>query len=1185
MEADLQHNKPGAKPEIRFDASIAAVNTKYAAFVTGDHVVIQPAGASGDTIWSFALPNSNTTVRINLEFSPVELTYLAISTVSEVWVYDVEAQSSKYVLRGGARAIVAISWSCHTGHVLATGGLDGSVYIWDFTTQSIPIHVFKPQCGPITKIAWCPQRADILAVSSDDALWIWSLQNAVKRIKVLAAKEDRLQHLLWHPHQPERLLTASRAGSIVTWNIREPTETSTQRLHDHHIDGGIFDFDPAGFDAPQAYQVTTLSDIVYLSWLGDRHALALCEYGRRISLLDLDSTSVNKATVWDVSLQSRMTGLVMIEKGESPCILAFNQHIQSEHRVPDIIANSTGLQYHQASSSSDIADSALKARLSPQTSNVVANRAMKPFNIGELKRNGYTPRKSLKRRTSSYRVHSGDPKDTCWPHGIQSNESVSTSQPLSEWTRNSHSSLEVPQPRTEKAQSPMPFLSPSIPARKPSPYTDAIPLLDEESSPVAAPETTFGSFSSTTIQDSDSDDETYGSRSIHEDPVQLPAGVNVPLPRSCGAIFARVGTLVTFFPPTSKTQAAKKETLSSEQTDADGHLPAGTAWLFPSFGNLAADIAGYTWLPDGTHANALKGKIPTVEPQVVDPATDVQLSLASWTTGSTFIGAPLRSASIRPTVNVSVRVLDSVVPSERYLAEQYRVVREGNETGAQLCEHNHTVAAGLGSADNLQLWHLLIMILEDVRPLNSIGSTQGQRGELELARRTFDARSDVTGPSGSNKHAPLNGKLRWSDHPLGSHWLLQQIFDWADARCELQMLAYMSAAVVEASASTDRSLPEATFLQGPTSTAEYFHRSKGVDRPRLSGLSIPTLRTEYGDSQALRESPRKLQTSSHASSHAGSQPTTPYIESSSTTPPWSFSQLTRSGSRLSAAGSASPEAHRGSLSSTAKSYAQSVTDKFALFGTSPPIRRGGILSGNELSSSLPSGSGSWSKSVSFASAAETGQDSLPGRNSMERDDGYDSDRTIEDSSLPLTPKESKADVTITWKNQNKFSDDASGQAEAPLLPPELRRRCSVWIQAHAEQLRCWGLYDKAAEFEKIASAMATSPSPLKDDSLRSVAMGSGPTACSICYCAVSGAQQLCPSCLHVSHLSCLEKLLASSPPDGFECPTGCGCACASLPYLPLVWTEDKQPAKTVVRRKRSLTDPRIWRARLEGDSW
>ena len=168
-----------------------------------------------------------------------------------------------------------------------------------------------------------------------------------------------------------------------------------------------------------------------------------------------------------------------------------------------------------------------------------------------------------------------------------------------------------------------------------------------------------------------------------------------------------------------------------------------------------------------------------------------------------------------------------------------------------------------------------------------------------------------------------------------------------------------------------------------------------------------------------------------------------------------------------------------------------------------------------------------------------------------------------------------------------FDDDISGSYTASLIPEDMIAKCRTWCAYYVEQLRCWELLVQAAEIEKICSMTC-----LRDEARRghkegakgvvAMSVSHRTEACSICSIAMQGAQFFCPGCLHSSHLACLDEyieVLCAEDGESFVCPTGCGCECANVPVAAVQWVKEVAPKK-----KASFTDPRRWRARVEGDS-
>ena len=63
--------------------------------------------------------------------------------------------------------ICGIKWSKHHSHLLATGGNDNSLAVWDIRSLNAPVHRLTDFQGAVKAIDWCPWNADILAAGGD----------------------------------------------------------------------------------------------------------------------------------------------------------------------------------------------------------------------------------------------------------------------------------------------------------------------------------------------------------------------------------------------------------------------------------------------------------------------------------------------------------------------------------------------------------------------------------------------------------------------------------------------------------------------------------------------------------------------------------------------------------------------------------------------------------------------------------------------------------------------------------------------------------------------------------------------------------------------------------------------------------------------------------------------------------
>ena len=1202
-----------------------AINGEYAVLYLDGHISIQKVAYPDEEPQYLPFSGCITRVKPVLTLSPNQPSLLAVAAGSQIVIFDLDSGTLKCNIPGIGRAVTALCWQPGTTSVLAAGLIDGGICVWDLGTPNRPLRHLACHTGPCHAIAINPTDDRLLASVHSGTLSIWNFRRCgAQPMFTTSNKQEWFDVITWRPEQSTHLLAASPQGELRLYDISN--HISSADGTQCSISSGEGDSDSGVFGKPDDVQstlqllVTVQLDapLVHTQWVSEDFVITLAKQGRRAYLCELNLDGREFTKLWECEFSGtaesvypeidkhhgliRTLGVDGMGTCELPVSVLNGLHpesLDSRGRVGDLSTTSAD----GISSTEAVTVGESKAR-TPAT--------MKPVSIS-TQRNaapGFSRMsKQLQHKRRSLHPSNKMRKVTAKNDTKPELDETLTPPP----NRSMASSLELPKRNEGDFGSPMPFLSPTIPSRKPSP-NDITPREDSEfklppvtQPSVESPIASVVATASDTNESDDSDDETFVD-AMQGCNTFLPGGINVPLPKACGALFAPNGELLTFFPPRPR-QASVRENLVSEADEPSGRKGHANkvARLFPTFGNLAGDLQMLHEDSDSEDSSSFEGTFDDLGLQpgfVFQPSSFP--SQQSWKSrvSPTKPGFNVQPSDHKVVVNVcNIEDEPSLCPEQRELAETYQLVCEDGESGAEVCEHNATAADTASLYDTANIWRLMAMLLEDRVPLEILSSGSGTGDMLVIAQRAKAlAGSDSgIGLADSAKHDNISSKLRWADDPLGGTWLMRQILEWAEIRGDTQLLACLYA--ILAQPPEHEETPNGTIQQSfvaklPTHSLDYFTDSiplirQGVTRP------IPVLRTSsVAKSPSMYESPTKLHRTSNTSSRNPSQPPTPYLNTTLSTPTFSLPSLSRQGTLLSTPGSASPEQHRSSFSAAAKYYAQSITDKFASYGTSPPMKRPGTSpsASNELSASLHSGS--WSKSVSFAASSttvDTTRGSLLSRSFDEQNlgDGYDSDKTVEDGSLPHTPKSPGGPIMPVSKNQHLFADDVSGAAKTKLLPEDLAMKGQAWCRYYAEQLRSWKLLAQAAELEKIAgiTGRTRSPPALEADStddgvipVTSDNQGSDNT-CTICLTVVRRMEQVCPACHHVSHLSCLKAYTEDLDNGEFACPTSCGCLCSDLAFVVQeLWQPSPQPRPTF-RKKASFTDPRRWRARVEGDSW
>jgi len=1175
------------------------INGEYAAFRDNDGVTVKRL-VSG-VAWRLSLPASTSIAQPILSFSRTTPCDLAVSQGYQILIYDVNTKKLQHTFAGNGRTIIGLEWCQRHANTLAVATVDGSISVFALRDLSSPLCRIPRDRSMTRKIECIALNDELLAVSYGATVLVWALQCPRHPVRTISAGQGRVLGLSWHSSIQGRLLTASTDDVIRAWDLQESSLT----LHavddaSHSGDDDALFGEPDGLHKPlfPIAQIWLTESVETADWVGEHGTLIVLKQSADVLFYSYGPDWELLYEVYRLKLARSPERITIRDAAGFTTLVAVCGKRIEMHLIPSLVIDSIGGHAHfgPGADASELHQAA--ARNSPR--NDIALRHIPPtarslMNATSIARvrndagaaeDGVQPSRQLRRRRYISEEQITQPT-TPSPPEPSAYSTYSTSPAMT-------SSLELPTARDEGNVSPMPFLSPSIPAREPSTNIKDIMSL------VPLQAGSFESVPSTVAPDSDSDDETF-TGGMQSGGTVMPGGVNVPLPKFCGALFAPNGQLLAFFPPKPQPSSKRDCEIEAANSPAANSDTDRVSHLFPTFGNLASnhnEDSGDDSDVDTGRFGAL-GDIPGLSLT----ASSFQ-SQNSWGAKPSPTKHTHSSAVDHVKVVVSVCDVHHILQPTRSVAEAYRIRQENGESNSNVSRYNASVADKADLQDTADVWRLLAMLLEDKVPLEGLGeATEESNPAMSIPKLLSHERNCPTSlGKESGQDASLQEKLSWAEYPFGAAWVVETILDSAERNADVQLLAYASAVVAEAQQKATSDDVAVQRLLTQVSHGPCHVPAVSTDMPPSPLLGV--FQNDSSPANTVYQSPAKLRQFSRPPSATTSQLSTPYLQSAASTPPLSFSSFSRQITKLPAStsnsGSASPEHHRSSFSAAAKYYAQSITDKFANYGTSPPIKKAGTSPGmNDLSSSLPTQSGSWGKSVSFATSTDTSRESQLSKSYTDGEDGYDSDKTIDETSLPHTPRSRNAGIPVKLKNHDYFSDDVYGCAPVNLLPPHLTAKTIRWRQMYAEQLRCWGLIVTATELEKTLGLSKTAETtPATHDIALHSARHGRKAQCSICECILTGLEQLCPACLHTTHPACLKEYLAIMGDDAFECPAGCGCACAALPYdFPDVrWAEEQEPkqepkpdrggaAQQAIRRKAIFTDPRVWRARVTGESW
>ena len=1196
---------------------VTNINSQYAAWLDDGQVTFQKLTSQDERLQHLQHQWLRSDSRVVLALSSSRPSTLAVSSSAQALVFDLRTHALRCSIHGIGRTITALSWSELNSDVLALGTVDGSICLWDMRAPERPIRRLRATRGPCKSIAFSAANRHFIACIAERTVSIWDLrQRSLHPACTIQAHGSRPRSFAWHPETSERLIVAGEDGLLSIYDVAksvQDAETGSMSSSGSDEDSNSMSARLGGDNLTPIWTSKLESAVKQFHFLNDNNFYALAWHGYKAFVCEIRHNASGVSHLYSHDFEDKVDAIhVQIHSGTGVLQSVGPGGTHTSDLPVSVLDQlggrdgSPGTENLSALARGDDKSIDFDTADSFKTTSIAS---MKPISIVSQRR--AAPGFWKTSNQIQYQRNSRTRQNKSHANSGQSSNERATPPTNAAMA----SSLELPKDNNSNATASMPFLSPSIPSQRSpngiTPLEDstlilpplAVPPFDSSPPPTLPP--------AMEARDSDdSDDDTF-VEALEGSATFLPGGINVPLPKACGALFGHNGQLLTFFPPKPRPSSAQGGAgLPEALTSGRRGQATRVSRLFPAFGNFGPAKQ----LLDEDLGSDSSGSIDTLTESIEQwPQFAIQYSSfksqQSWPSKVSPTKAGYDTLSSQPKVVVSVYEINDVsalCAAQRVLAESYRLLRSGSESGTDVCSHNAAIAEKAGVEDTAHIWNLIGLLLDDKVPLELFAGANEDANVLLIARQAktlmrSDSGVDLTEIAGESTSY---GKLRWADDPFGAAWLVRRVLAWAEQRSDIQLLACICAVLTDAqyrSEESSDSRADSFISKLPSYSPEYLKNSSAQPRlPRNRVQRIPVLRTNsLANSSSVYQSPVKLHRSSNTSSRNASQPATPYLDSTFNTPPFSLQSLSRQNTHLSTSGSASPEHHRSSFSAAAKYYALSITDKFASYGTSPPTKKteNSPNANNELSASVPSGS--WGKSVSFAmssTTADTTRGSLLSRSYDEpaNDDMYDTDRTVDDGSPPYQPRDLSGTISMIHLNQTMFSDESSGSAKTSLIPRDLEAKSRAWCEYYAEQLRSWSLQMQAAEFEKIlgisnASQMShglgvvrpkngSFGTAAKDDSID--------RTCTICCTIVHLMETVCPSCHHVSHLSCLEEYITELSDEAeFACPTSCGCWCSELVFAVQEIRQYSPQSKPSFKKKASFTDPTRWRARIEGESW
>ena len=306
---------------------------------------------------------------------------------------------------------------------------------------------------------------------------------------------------------------------------------------------------------------------------------------------------------------------------------------------------------------------------------------------------------------------------------------------------------------------------------------------------------------------SDDDDEivgNYGDSQANIMEVSDPmiatsnAQYNVPLPKACGALWADDGRLVCFFPSRSDQESSLLEMSirASDRSSKKGKT------MFEGFGRLQntssrqrrhastletiesgdSDFEESSTSSDSSSSSDGFGLpqhhfLPNMawRGNVLETPPGVSLDDSQKSSGGSGLE---KSSSSKGSMIISIHAFADLLPAKQGLAEGY-VIGKGSISSVQ----NARVARESGNPDLADVWSFVGLLLQDVVPLELIGSPRENDAIMIVARcavsrlKAKDSAIDLSFDDLQEQTKPIkSAPVKWGNHPFGRRWFVDSLY-------------------------------------------------------------------------------------------------------------------------------------------------------------------------------------------------------------------------------------------------------------------------------------------------------------------------------------------------------------------------------------------------------------------------
>ena len=97
---------------------------------------------------------------------------IQVAHMQRIRVYDTrDSSKAQLTIDAHTSDVNVLSWNALTSYMMASGGDDGFLRVWDLRALETYVASFSYHQKPICGLQWCPHESSMLATSSEVRKW------------------------------------------------------------------------------------------------------------------------------------------------------------------------------------------------------------------------------------------------------------------------------------------------------------------------------------------------------------------------------------------------------------------------------------------------------------------------------------------------------------------------------------------------------------------------------------------------------------------------------------------------------------------------------------------------------------------------------------------------------------------------------------------------------------------------------------------------------------------------------------------------------------------------------------------------------------------------------------------------------------------------------------------------------